>query len=108
MEQNLSKASEFYEVSAKKGSYRAHLNLASLHGRNDDFEKSVEHVKAAASAGDKESMDMLMDIYKQQLLPKEELAQTLRAYQASRDETKSRDRDDARLFEEMLRHREGE
>ena len=105
VEQNLSKAFEFYEVSAKKGDYEAHKYLAKLHGRNDDFEKSVEHVKAAASAGDKDSMDMLMGAYKHKLLPKDDLTITLRAFHASSYEMKSKDRDDARLFEEMLRQR---
>jgi len=46
-----------------------------------------------------------MGAYKQKLLPKEDLTITLRAFQVSSNEMKSKDRDDARLFGEMLRQR---
>ena len=39
-----------------------------------------------------------MDIYKQKLMPKEELTQALRAFQLSSNEMKSKDRDDARVI----------
>ena len=42
-----------------------------------------------------------MNAYKDESLSKEELTQTLRAFQASSNAMKSKDRDDYRLFEEM-------
>jgi len=58
--------------------------------------KCIEHFKVAASAGDKESMDILMKMYKDKLLSKENLTQALRAFQTSENAMKSKDRDDAR------------
>ena len=57
-------------------------------------------MKVAASAGDKEAMDQLVDYYKDKSISKEDLAQTLRAYQAANSEIMSKDRENARLIEE--------
>lgn len=93
--QNNSKERAFYEVSAKKGSVKSHKRLAKFHGGNGDIQKSLEHLKVAASAGDQESMDIVMRAYRNKGISKEELAQTLRACQASQNEMKSDDRDDS-------------
>ena len=53
-------------------------------------------MKVAAGAGDQSAMNDLMKFYKLGLLPKEALDQSLRAFQASNDAMKSKDRDDAR------------
>ena len=92
--QNTSKAVEFWEVAAKKGSYYAHSLLASLDDMNGNRDGCNKHLRVAASAGHKGSIDYLMANYKRKLVSKEDLAKTLRAYQASTNEMKSRDRDD--------------
>ena len=48
-----------------------------------------------------------MKAYKDKLLLKEDLAQTLRAFQISSNEMKSKDRDVARLIEEARKNGEG-
>jgi len=99
VEQNRSKAIEFYEVAAKKGSLRAHKKLAPLYDDSGDIQKFIKHVIMAASAGDKVSMEALMIGYKDKLLSKEVLTQTLRAFQTSDNAMKSDDRDFARKIE---------
>jgi len=89
----MSRVFEFLEIAAKKGSFPA--MLAIFHEENMNTQKSIEHRKVAASAGYKESLDELMKAYKDNLLSKEELTQTLRAFQVSNDLTKSQERDDA-------------
>ena len=91
---------EFYELGAKKGSINCHQQLAVFHWRNGNFHKNIQHIKVAASAGDQEAMDSLMIGYKDKLLPKEELTQTLRECQASANEMKSTDRENTRLVKE--------
>jgi len=98
VEVNLSKALEYQEVSAKKGSILAHQNIAAFHGDNGNIDECIKHLKLAASAGFKDAMKDLMKTYKDKLVSKEDLAQTLRSYQASSDEMKSKDRDDARAL----------
>ena len=96
VDQDKSKGLAFYEVSAKKGSVLAHLHLADFHSKNGNTQISIKHLRIGASAGDQKAMDGLMKCYKNKLLAKEELAQTLRAFQASSDAMKSKDRDDER------------
>ena len=98
VEQETSKALSYCEIAAKKGHLHAHKWLASFNGMNMDIQKCIKHYKVVAIAGDKGAMDQLMKLYKKEFLSKEELAQTLRAYQASSNEMKSKDRDDARVF----------
>jgi len=87
VEQNMSRAMEFNEVAAKKGSMLAHLNLAIFRVEsledNESVLKGIGHMKVAASAGCQEAMDMLMHLYKHKLVTKEEVTQALRAFQAS-------------------------
>lgn len=98
VEQDESKALDFYEVSAKKGYFFAHKFLADFHGRNGDIHTSMRHIKVTASAGDQESMAMMMKFYKDKLLSKEELTQILRAHQTSSNELRTNDRDEACAF----------
>ena len=102
VEQNISKSLEFYEVSAKKGSIVSHKHLASFLGNKGDILESIQHLKITACAGDKHSMDYLMEVYKDNLLTKEELTRTLRLCQASNNAMKSNDRDDARAMRETV------
>ena len=102
VEQNTSKALAFHEVGAKKGSVHAHYLLTKFHRRNGNIQQLMEHMKVTASAGAQDSMDYLMKVYKQKLLSKEDLTQTLRAYQTSSNDTKSKDRENAaRLMKEQ-------
>ena len=100
VEQDKSKALEFYEVGAKKGSVSAHQYLALYHGRRRNIDESVRHCKVAASAGDQQSMDGLMKAYRDKLLTKEDLTQTLRAFQTAKDLMKSKDRDAINAMQE--------
>ena len=97
VEQDMLKALAFYEVAAKKESIPAHKRLARYHQNVQNSEESIKHFKVAASAGDQESMDRATKAYRQKLISKEDLAQTLRAHQASQNEMKSEDRDIARM-----------
>ena len=97
VESNLSKAFEFLEIASKKGSFIAHQHLA-IYEEKKNIQKSINHYKVAASVGYKDAMDCLMRFYKDKVLSKEDLTQTLRAYQASNDITKSNDREEAGAF----------
>jgi len=101
VEQDKSKAKEFYEIAAKKGSVNAHRILSTFHGMNGNIDESIRHCKVAACAGDKESMDRMMEAYKDKLLSKEDLTQTLREYQTSSNTMKTTDRDNARRFHDI-------
>jgi len=55
LEQNISKALEYQEVAAKKGSIGAHYDLAIRHRRYGNIELCIKHLKVIASAGDQKS-----------------------------------------------------
>jgi len=74
---------------------------AFFHEGDGDIQHFVEHMKVAANAGDQVAMDDLMKTYKEEVLSKDDLTKTLRAFQASRDETKSKDRDNAKAMTGM-------
>ena len=82
------------------------MHMEFYHDKMGNTSECVKHLKVLASAGDKESMDGLMEAYKDNELSKEDLTQTLRAFQASSNEMKSKDRDDARLLDESGRRGE--
>ena len=104
VEEDISKAVEIFEVGAKKGSISAHQRLAEFHGINENIQDCIEHTKVAASAGDQIAMDNLMANYKvNKLLSKEDLSQTLLAFQTSRNEMKNKERDDAIAFQSTWR-----
>ena len=105
VEQDTSKALEFYTVAAKKGSLDAHAYLARFHGENEN-NQCIQHLKVLANAGDKKSMDALMGAYKEKLVSKDELTPTLRAFQASTNEMKSKGRENARLIDEACKRGE--
>ena len=102
VERDALKSLEYYEIAAKKGSVEAHKYLAGFHGRNGNDHERIEHLKVVASAGDQIAMGDLMWCYKDQddLISKEDLARTLRTFQTSSNEMKSKDRENARSFEE--------
>ena len=54
VEQDMSKALEFWKIAAKKGSWIAHDWLACFHLKNGNENECIEHMKVAASAGDKD------------------------------------------------------
>ena len=110
VEEDSSKAIEFLEVAAKKGCLGGHKGIARFYMRNMDFHSSVQHLKVAASAGDQQSLGTLTGFYKDakdEIIPKEDLTKTLHAFQASNNETKSKDRDDARKYLAAVRRFNG-
>ena len=92
------------KVAAKKGSLYAHTRLAGFYGMSINWNehKLIKHTTVAANAGCKIAMDALMKFYREKMLSKEELTQTLHAFQAASNETKSREREAALIFERKL------
>ena len=90
---------EINEIVQNMGSEKAPQHLiAALQETNGIYQKSITHLKVAANAGYQQAMDSLMELYKMKAVPKEDLTQTLRAFQASTAEMKSKDRDDVRAM----------
>lgn len=95
VQQNPIRALRFYTVAAKKGSILGHQELAEFRRGTGETQAFIRHHKVAACVGDQVSMDSLMKAYRDELLTKEELTQTLRAFQTSSNGARSKERDDA-------------
>lgn len=67
--------------------------LAELQEARGDAGSAIQHHKLAACAGIQPSLTALRKAFKNGLLAKEELEHCLRAFQASNNKMKSKDRD---------------
>ena len=89
------KAKHYYELAAMNGNLKARYNLGATECDNGNYKRAFKHFQLAASAGLKESLDMVKRGYMDGFVTKEEYANTLREYQKSQDEMKSDARDKA-------------
>ena len=94
------KGKEIYhmEEAAIGGHPKARLCLGCWETFRLDFERAVKHFIIAASQGDDQSIKMLMKMFKDGIVVKEELAAALRAHQAAVDATKSPQREAAKEY----------
>ena len=90
------KAKHFYELAAMNGSVRARHNLGILEGTAGNVHRAFKHYILAAKAGFKKSLDVVKKGYINDMVTKDEYANTMRAYQQRVDEMKSGVRDKAR------------
>ena len=78
-----------------KGSIPSKTYLGALEGITGNYQRKYKHIIIPARAGDKLSMDTIKEGYMTGYVTKEEYAHTLRGYQQSQDEMKSKARDKA-------------
>ncbi len=96
------KAVHHYEKAAIGGHPLARHNLAYYEAKNGNVEKAVKHWIIAANLGYDDSMKVLLPIYKNGHITKEQYGATLRTHQASIDAIKSAQRDAAERVEARL------
>ena len=96
VETDKKKAKHFYELAAMNGSVRARHNLGILEGTAGNVHRAFKHYILAAKAGFKKSLDVVKKGYINDMVTKDEYANTMRAYQQRVDEMKSGVRDKAR------------
>ena len=89
------KAKHYYELAAMSGYIKARHNLGCMEGRAGNHQRAFKHLFIAANAGDKLSLDTVKEGYMDGSVTKDEYANTLREYQKSQDEMKSKARDKA-------------
>eukprot|EP00984_Skeletonema_dohrnii_P026617 scaffold15968_cov70-Skeletonema_dohrnii-CCMP3373.AAC.3 len=83
------------EEAAISGHPDARFNLGCEEEESGNIEKAVKHWIISANLGDDESIKELLEIFKDGLVSKDDLAGALRAHQAAVDATKSPQRDAA-------------
>ncbi len=81
------------EKAAELGSMKAHVTLADIAAEKGDMKVSILHHKVLAAVGySKDSIDQLTSGFRAGHITKDELALSLRAYQAAREEYTSNER----------------
>jgi TPR repeat protein len=91
---DMKKAKHYFELGAMNGDVEARHNLGVFEIRAGNDQRAKEHYIIAAGAGNKISLGTVKDGYRHGHVTKEEYANTLRAYQKSRDDMKSDARDE--------------
>ena len=92
VEVNKKKAKYYYELAAVNGDVNARRNLGTIEGQDGNHERAMKHLRIA---GDKLSLDSVKKGYMSGFVTKEQYSNTLREYQNSQDEMKSKARDKA-------------
>ena len=95
LEKDEEKGAYHWEKAAIDGHPIARFNLGLHEGENGRLERAAKHWIIAANLGDDKSMKMLLEVYKDGYITKEEYGATLRAHQATIDATKSSQREAA-------------
>ena len=101
------KSRHFYELAAMNGSVYARNNLGFVEDEAGNNTRAMKHYILAAKAGFKLSLDRVKEGFMDDIVTKDEYANTLRAHQQRCDEMKSKDRDKAIEFEEFAQERRG-
>ena len=92
------KAKHYWELAAMNGSIRARIDLGYLEFEADNYDQALKHCIIAAKSGHEPSLDYVTKVFKGGLIPKDEYANTLRAYQQRRNESASEQRDKAAIY----------
>ena len=98
IEKDKRKGGHHLEEAAIGGHPLARHNLGAYEWNNGSKERAVRHWIIAASQGLGGSIKMLMEMFKREVVSKEDLASALRAHQTAVDATKSPQRDAAEAY----------
>ena len=96
VERNKKKQLHHLEEAAIGGHPTARFNLGATEWNNCRMERAVKHWIIAASLGSDASVGWLKEGFKRRVISKEDCAAALRAHQATADDAKSPQRDEAR------------
>jgi len=103
-EKDKKKAIQHYKLAAIGGHERARHNLGLIEMSNGNMDRSMKHHMIAAKSGHDESLKEVGIGYKAGLVTKDEYVSTLRAYQQTIDQMKSKEREEARVHLESRRN----
>ncbi|KAK1746725.1 Sel1-like repeat family protein [Skeletonema marinoi] len=104
VEKDGGKAVHYLEEAAIGGDPIARNRLGRIEGNIGNTERAVKHCIIAANLGDDGSIKMMMLMFRNGLVSKDDLASTLRAHQAAVDATKSPQREVAEEYDRLFHH----
>ena len=95
---NTKKAKHYWELAAMNGSLHARHNLGAVELEDCNYQRAFKHYILPAKAGHDNSLGAVKQGFMNGDVTKDEYANTLREYQNSQDEVKSKARDKARAI----------
>ena len=93
LQRNEEEAHKCYKAAAEGGHLRSLHNLGGMASENGDFVAALRHLRLAASRGHKKSMAKLIICFENGLFRHDDLSETLQAFNLTRTEMRSKDRD---------------
>ena len=102
VEVDMKKAIHYWELAAMNGNVNARHNVGVLETQAGNNHRATKHFILTARAGHNNSLGLVKEGFVGGVVTKDEYANTLRAYQKSKDEMKSEARDKAAAF--VARH----
>ena len=96
VERNIERAKYYYELAAMRGNAQARHNLACIEENAGNMNRAIKHYMIAAEAGLDESLKNIRERFFDGFVTKDDFEKALRSHQASKDETKSDQREAAK------------
>ncbi|EJK60547.1 hypothetical protein THAOC_19077 [Thalassiosira oceanica] len=79
-----------------KGHAESRHNLGCIEGEKGNYDRAARHLLISAKMGQRDSVEMIKQMFTAGLATKEQYAEALKGYQDAVEETKSHDRDEAK------------
>jgi len=98
VESDMKKATYYWELAAISGHIKGRYNLGMMEGKAGNYVRAMKHYLISARAGDKKSLEAIKAGFTDEIITKDEYANTLRSYQKSQNEMKSDARDKAAAY----------
>jgi len=96
VQQDEAKATEYYKKAAMQGHVLSRCSLGCYEGDKGNHDRAVRHLLISPKMGDKDSLEMIKNVFMAGAATKEQYTQALKGYQDAVEETKSHDRDEAK------------
>ncbi|EJK67961.1 hypothetical protein THAOC_10918, partial [Thalassiosira oceanica] len=97
VQEDKAKGLQFYEKAAMQGCGLSRHNLGCIEERKGNHDCAVRHYLISATLGHRNSFETIKDLFMDGIATKEQYTEALKGYQDAVEETKSHDRDEAKI-----------
>ena len=104
MHQDQKKATHYWELAAIGGHVDSRYTLGVEEENAGNVDRGLKHHMIATRGGQSHSLDNIKSLYLEGLVTKDDYFTALRAYQAYLDEIKSKQRDEAAVFDPNFKY----
>ena len=98
--QDKAKSARYYELAAMQGHVEARHNLGNREFYRGNYERAVRHYLISAKMGDKQSLEVIKDLFVAGHATKEQYAEALKGNQIATEEMMSPERDEVESVKE--------